>query len=506
MNNRLFRYSDFLNESKIEMLLEANIKYAHLFNKVLDQIDSPVADSLLNLSGTEVDVNTNFIDVNREKDDVVFFKPDDKVSKAVMVLYPYQNYEALGQRILGDEYRVPEENQTGEVIREYTEEELEREHGITSYGFMYDNGGKLVVFQWRDSKGVGKALFDSRVLVYGPEAVKKSEVSVGRFVRAILKKANIQFKDSEIEDFVYKYRAEVAKLGDVFARFQILKGEDIRKYYHNEKYENGKGTLGSSCMRYNRCQEYLDIYVENPEQCSLVVLMSDDKEDAICGRAILWTDVEGRRIMDRIYTNRTQDEQLFKDFAKRNGFYHKRNQNMSEDEPFISPETGEEETIKTKIELSVNRYDHFPYMDSFKYFYEGNPSYLTNSTRFSYDFELTDTDGGHSGSECECCGGETTVECYECDGRGSFRCQNCDGDGTLECGACGGAHEMECPDCVGSGEDEEGNKCSGCDGSGTHTCEECGGEDIECGDCGGEGRNECEDCGGDGNRECPECQ
>ena len=55
--------------------------------------------------------------------------------------------------------------------------------------------------------------------------------------------------------------------------------------------------------------------------------------------------------MDRIYTNRTQDEQLFKEFAKKNVFYCKRNQNMSEDEPFISPETGEEEIIKTNKRL-----------------------------------------------------------------------------------------------------------------------------------------------------------
>ena len=513
MNNRLFRYSDFLNESKIEMLLEANIKYANLFNKVLGLIDSPVAKALLDLSGTDVDVNTNFIDVNRDKDDVVFFKPDDKVAKSAMVPQPYAYYDELGKRIIGDEFRTPDSNQAGEVIRELTREELEKDYGVTNFesrfGISYANNKKLVVFQWRDSKGVGKCLYDSGSLVFGEEAVKKSEVGVGRFVRAILKKADIQFKEVEIEDFVYKYRAEVAKLGDVFSRFKILKGEDIRKYYHQEKYENGKGTLGSSCMKYDRCQGYLDIYVKNPEQCSLVVLMSDDKEDGICGRAILWTDEDGKRIMDRIYTNRTQDEQLFKDFAKREGFYHKRNQNMSEDEPFISPKTGEEETIKTKIKLSINKYDYFPYMDSFKYFYEGSssrPSYLTNSTRFNYDFELTDTDGGHSDSECECCGGDASVECYECDGRGSFRCQNCDGDGTLECGACGGAHEMDCPDCDGSGEDEEGKKCSGCDGSGTHTCEECGGEDIECGDCGGEGRNECEDCGGDGSRECPECQ
>ena len=503
MNSKLFRYSEFLNESKIEMLLEANITYSILFNKVLDQIDSPIAKKLLELSGKEVDVNTNFIEVNREKDDVVFFKPDDKVAKSAMVPHPGACYDAFSKNLFKDEHRIPKTDQTGEIIKEYTREEVES-LSAGNFSWLYENGGHLVVFMWRDEKGVGKCVYDNRTLTFGPETVKKAEISVGRLVRAILKKADIQFKDSEVEDFVYKYRAEVAKLGDVFSRFQILKGEDIRTYYHKDKYENDKGTLGSSCMRYNRCQDYLNIYVENPEQCSLIVLMSDDEDDAICGRAILWTDKDGKRIMDRIYTNRTQDEQLFKEFAKREGLYHKRSQNMSEYEPFISPE-GEEESLSTKIELSVNRYDYYPYMDTFKYFYEGNPSYLTNSKRFSYDFELTDTDGGHSESGCDCCGGEEVVECPECDGRGSFRCQNCDG-GTIECDTCGGLHEMDCPDCDGSGEDGEGAECSGCSGTGTHTCEDCGGEDIECRDCGGEGRIECEECGGNGNVDCPECQ
>jgi len=503
MNSKLFRYSEFLNESKVEMLLEANIKYTNLFNKVLDQIDSPIAKSLLELSGKEVDVNTNFIDVNREKDDVVFFRPDDKVAKSAMVPHPGAVYDVFSKNLLKDEFRIPKTDQTGEIIKEYTREEIES-LSMGNFSWLYENGGHLVVFMWRDEKGVGKCVYDNRSLTFGPETVKKAEIGVGRLVRAILKKANIQFKDSEVEDFVYKYRAEVAKLGDVFSRFQILKGEDIRTYYHKNKYENEKGTLGNSCMRYSGCQRYLDIYVENPEQCSLIVLMSDDKDDAICGRAILWTDVDGKKIMDRIYTNRTQDEQLFKDFAKKEGFYYKRNQNMNEHEPFISPE-GEEVSLATKIELSVNRYEYYPYMDTFKYFYEGNPSYLTNSNRFSYDYELTDTDGGHSDSGCDCCGGEGNVECWECDGRGSFRCHNCNGDGNLECDACGGVHEMDCPDCDGSGEDGEGAECSGCSGTGTHTCDECGGEEIECGDCGGEGRIECEECGGNGNLDCPEC-
>ena len=507
MNSKLFRYSEFLNESKVEMLLEANITYSILFNKVLDQIDSPIAKKLLELSGKEVDVNTNFIEVNREKDDVVFFRPDDKVAKSAMVPHPGACYDMISKNLFKDEYRIPKTDQSGEIVKQYTREEIES-ISMGNFSFLYDNGGYLVVFMWRDEKGVGKCIYDYRSLAFGPETVKKAEVGVGRLVRAILKKADIQFKDSEVEDFVYKYRTEVAKLGDVFTRFQILKGEDIRKYYHFEKYENDKGTLGSSCMRYARCQSYLDIYVNNPEQCNLVVLMSDDKDDSICGRAILWTDKDGKRIMDRIYTNRTQDEQLFKEFAKREGFYCKRNQNMSEYEPFISPETGEEENIKTKIELSVKSYDQYPYMDSFKYFYEGHgvhTSYLTNTTDFRYDFELTDTDGEHSDSGCDCCGGEEVVECPECYGNGTLRCDNCDGDGTLECGTCGGEHEMDCPDCDGSGEDGEGAECTGCSGTGTHTCDECGGEEIDCGECNG-GRVDCYECDGDGSVNCPECQ
>ena len=233
MNSKLFRYSDFLNESKIEMLLEANITYGILFSKMLNQIDSPVASALSNLSGTEVDVNTNFVDVNRDKDDVVFFRPDDKVSKAAMITHPGAAYDMLSKNLLGDEYRTPTTNQIGEIVKEYTKEEIMMASN-GNFDFMYDNGGKLVLFMWRDSKGVGKCFYDARSVTFGPEAVKQSEVGVGRFVRAILKKANVDFKDSEIEDFVYKYRTEVAKLGDVYSRFKLLEGEDIRKYYHHK--------------------------------------------------------------------------------------------------------------------------------------------------------------------------------------------------------------------------------------------------------------------------------
>ena len=510
MNNKLFRYSEFLVESKIEFLLEANIKYSMFFSKLLDQIDSPVAKALSSLSGNEVDANTNYIDINREKDDVVYFKPDDKASKAVMVENPGDHYDRMSAKIIGLDYRVPYAMQSGEIEKEFTKEELYSDYEIKA-DYVYDMGSSIVTFKWRDSQGIGRCIFSKKSLVLGEKAVTKSEIGVGKLARALLKSAQAntsleipEFSTGEIEDFVYKYRAEVAKLGDVFSRFRILEGEDIRKYYNEDQYEISKGTLGTSCMRYERCGKYLDIYVDNPDQCNLIVLMSEEKEDKICARALLWTDVEGRRIMDRIYSNKTQDEQLFKDFAKKNKFYHKKNQNMLEDEYFVSPE-GEEEELMTKINLSAGRFDYFPYLDTFKYFYEGRPSYVTNNSKLSYDYTLNDTDGGAEGLNCDVCDGNNEVECPECWGRGNHQCSNCNGEGTLECDSCGGMYEMDCPECDGSGEDEEGNECSKCEGKGNHECDECGGRDIECGECDGEGRNECWFCSGDGTVSCPEC-
>jgi len=511
MDKRIFRYSDFRAEARLQMVLEAKIRYEHDFVEVLGRIDSRIAKELQALawdkSGEEVDVITNYIDVVRKKDDMVSFKPDEKVAKegesivgkAALATSPGARYDLVGDRILKDKNREPARNQRGVVEREISEEELGG-----GWGFVYPYS-TLVVFMWRDQKGEGRCVFDKRNLTMGPEAVKPSEIGVGRLVRGILSNAGVEFSDSEIEDFVYKYRAEVAKLNDEMKRFRIASGTEIRKAYLHESYEAQTGTLGNSCMRYSSCQGFFGIYEENQDVCSLVVLDSREKEGKICGRALLWTDSEGRKIMDRIYVNRPQDERLFKEFAMQSGFFHKETQNMEEN-PFVSPD-GKVADLSAKIMVKGYFYK-YPYLDTFKYYRESNGpsnegSYLTNDYENRYDYTLTDTEGGN-GDSCEMCGGEQ-LECPECYGNGDHRCERCDGEGELECGACGNARERDCDSCDGSGEDSEGNECGECSGSGTHTCEECGGEPIECGECGGEGRIECEFCGGNGDVPCPEC-
>jgi hypothetical protein len=58
-----------------------------------------------------------------------------------------------------------------------------------------------------------------------------------------------------------KYKTAIQIWNDAFDRFEIVSGDDIKKYYNEESYyTTGSGTLGTSCMRYSRCEEYLNIY------------------------------------------------------------------------------------------------------------------------------------------------------------------------------------------------------------------------------------------------------
>jgi hypothetical protein len=76
-------------------------------------------------------------------------------------------------------------------------------------------------------------------------------------------------------------------------------------------------------MADDMCQPYFDIYVLKIKECVLIIFRGVSNPDKISGRAILWTDNDGNKIMDRVYTNNSPDVVLFIEFANRNNFYHK---------------------------------------------------------------------------------------------------------------------------------------------------------------------------------------
>lgn len=212
-----------------------------------------------------------------------------------------------------------------------------------------------------------------------------NSIKIGRVIRKILKSIGKldQFSDKDIEDFVNIIKSEKKKKDDVFDNFDIVKGWEIRKYYHYKKYLNSKGgTLGSSCMRDEKQQDYLDIYVKNPDKIEMVILRSNYNPDKILGRALLWTlDNYPFKFMDRIYTSYDSDVNLFKDYAIQNRWAYKKTQSVSEYTHIIYPpdyNSSSSRRLIMSVSLNPIHYDEYPYLDTFK-FYDHINGEISNS-------------------------------------------------------------------------------------------------------------------------------
>jgi hypothetical protein len=140
-------------------------------------------------------------------------------------------------------------------------------------------------------------------------------------------------------------------------KIELVDGEKIRECYLEDNYDTNayEGTLGNSTMRYKKSQPYLDIYVENPEVCKLLVLRSN--EGKVRARALVWTLTDGSSYLDRISYINEKDESLLFEWAKKNGID---NNYGSEFNQFMEGNLGE-------VKLKKYVFNYYPYMDTFKY-------------------------------------------------------------------------------------------------------------------------------------------
>ena len=193
------------------------------------------------------------------------------------------------------------------------------------------------------------------------------------------------------------------KLGNVLkgkytfsAHIEIVKGEDIRKWYNGANYAEGNTeSLRSSCMRHDYCMPYMDIYVENTDNVSMIIARQAD--DKIIGRAILWKLDDGRMFCDRIYGNDVTIENL-KKYAQDNSYLVKRRQTYSD--ASVLTTTGEVLNDTFTITLKRPESRLYPYMDTMKYTDDclETAKYLTLNTD-SGDNALDSTDGGPNGED-----------------------------------------------------------------------------------------------------------
>lgn len=185
---------------------------------------------------------------------------------------------------------------------------------------------------------------------------KRFHCKPGAFVTKMFKDVSY----SDVDVFATLYKAFSIKH---HYEFKVVTGTELVKFYNQSHYASSDGSLGNSCMRYSRCRNYFDFYLDNPQVKMLI--MKSISGDCIFGRALLW-DLPSHNIMDRIYA--TNDEVLqphFKKWAKENGYLYKTQQNWGTTSVFESST----ETIELKIDIKLEKsdYEFYPYLDTFKW-------------------------------------------------------------------------------------------------------------------------------------------
>lgn len=505
------KYSDFLNEN-LEFIIESNVVYSDNFRKAMTKIDSPVAKAILGAENNDLTVQANYLDIEFSKNDTITFTPDRKAQEILgdtkevvrftgsgggWLKHKDSNsklFEQLGYTFEeGSEPYKPSSRDLGEVVAKVTSETSGKSYAWVKFKDLSGNDAGQGVYNVEKLRSVDEKL--KKVW-----SSNRQEVKVGRAMRALLRAAGITtFADRDFEVFVNLYKATIDKMNDKFSYIEVVRGGDIAHWYHAENYFQRSGTLGSSCMA-GAPDSWLEVYTANPE-VGLVIYKSMDDTDKIIGRALLWKLKDGKEFLDRIYTVNDSDVQLFRDYAKENGWYYKEHNNSSDSGYAIAPD-GSRVSLDLTVNLTDASMDNFPYLDTLKYF---NPRRKTISNEDTGGCYFLEDTGGDYVRPCDTCGGSGRMECGDCDGNGDHQCSDCDGDGEVDCGECDGSGKEECSNCGGSGE-VDGESCGDCEGTGQVNCSSCGDNGkIECTSCDGDGKVECGECGGRGQVDCYDC-
>jgi hypothetical protein len=185
---------------------------------------------------------------------------------------------------------------------------------------------------------------------------KRFHIKPGAFVSKLFKDVSPR----EVEIFSTLFRNVQSKIN---LRFEVISGSKIRDYYHHESYHSETGSLGNSCMKYDSCQEYLDLYVTNSNLVKMLVAI--DNNNKLIGRALIWTSGD-TKIMDRIYTINDENFQFhFKKWADENGYWYKKEQRWNNTLYFESK--GKVIYKEICFDFKNINLGYYPYMDTFKF-------------------------------------------------------------------------------------------------------------------------------------------
>lgn len=315
-------------------------------------VDADIMYRLLNLSSLNKDFL--YIDVN-DKDDCVTFIPN-KIKDQDKHIYKLNSPRTV--------------NRDHAVYRDYLSTLTKEEVNKINIHNRYKNSDQYKIIKRADAGDGYKnkyqiihmenlndgsqflnlldITFDDNNIQPCYENMKGSDLKIGRFLRRVLSEKQASSKD--IEDIVNAYKSHNLYVKNMTDYIKVVEGEDIKKWYDEDKYAPNQSILNDSCMRYKKCQEYFDIYMEPENGVKMVILT--DTNNRLVARALLWTLDDGTKYMDRIYGK----DHVIKTFIKwgeDNGYTQ-----------FFNNNKGEQ---KLNVTLKINFEKYIPYLDTFRF-------------------------------------------------------------------------------------------------------------------------------------------
>lgn len=326
------------------------------FKNILIEMDHQISDDLLLLHiDSKTEFKKTFISLGSTPDKVSFIQ-SNKVQDLVEPEIVHGSYKRNPDRFKEGQ----EGNWMGEF--EYTED-IWKNPWIQKSNTVID----LHEVQFSDDK-------------HPVWTKNRSEVKIGRFISQMfpgkyptnVRRGEEKKLPNDVESFVNMFIASVEANAKTIVE---VKGDDIKKFYHQDRYAEINGTLGGSCMREDCKQAQFGIYTENTENVSMLILHPQGDREKIIGRAILWKishindePVTDKYFMDRFYVVNDSDEYMFKDYAKKMGYYHKSVQTYGSSYDIVRPD-GNNESMNIKVTLNpIDFNDKYPYMDTLQYY------------------------------------------------------------------------------------------------------------------------------------------
>lgn len=219
-------FNEYLFES---YLAESMLYLSPKLRSHMKSIDHNIAREIINLELTDIKPDMTLIDVDDKDDNYLSFTPMKNAKRELDKFYP-----SAQDRFI-DIHPSPD---------------------TTDY--LWYN---------RDRDGIAPVYRKGRNLI-----------KIGKFANKVL---NGKYSQSEVEKFVNLFKASSP---DKMETIDIVRGKDIKYWYNRKNYLYKElGTLGSSCMANEN--DYFDIYTDNPDTCSLLILKENDK---LVARALVW--------------------------------------------------------------------------------------------------------------------------------------------------------------------------------------------------------------------------